>query len=112
MKYVLLALGLLVFTCGCGDSNSSRKSRRQSTRNSYSSYSRYSTPSSSEVARGMDRTLSDYGVPSYRVNSRAESLGSGRWAVSSDIRMYDGSTRTIHSTAVMDRNGDLHYYTE
>ena len=38
-------------------------------------------------------------------------IGDGRWAVTMEAERY-GERHTLNATAVMDKNGDIHYYTD
>lgn len=87
----LLFISLLAALCGC-DSNE---------------------PSLSEIENGFRYSFSrDTGIPESRISARAKKLGSGRWAIKSTTTRYDGARRSLNATAIMDENGDIHYYTD
>ncbi len=45
------------------------------------------------------------------LDAKAKRIGNGRWAVRM-VGERNGVRRTLNATAVMDKNGDIHYYTE
>lgn len=53
---------------------------------------------------GMRRSI--YAV---RLTSHARKISDGRWSVWLTVEQ-NGISRTLHGTAVVDENGDLHYY--
>ena len=88
MKRILL-MGLLFALAGCG----------------------VSEPSNEKIAQEMVRVFSrKTGVPSARLKARAKKTGKGRWAVSMEGERYEGARRTFYATAIIDKNGDLHYF--
>lgn len=71
-----------------------------------------SQPSEAEIADGMKSTfIRQTGLYSSDVNARAKKIGDGRWSVKLTAERY-GQRRTLNATAVMDKNGDVHYYTD
>lgn len=71
-----------------------------------------SEPSNKEIAQGMMRNFShETGVSSANLKAKARKIGNGRWAVTMEAERY-GQRRTLNATAVMDKNGDVHYYTD
>ena len=90
MKQLLLSIIVLSFV-GCGQSE----------------------PSNKEIAQGMMRSfIHETGVQPANLRAKAKKIGNGRWAVSMEGERYDGERRTLNATAVMDKNGDIHYYTD
>lgn len=74
-----------------------------------------SEPSNEEIARGFMRAfVSETGVtPSFgKIKAKAHKIGNGRWAVQMKAERYDGECRTLNATAVIDKNGAIHYYTD
>lgn len=90
-KVILFGLMPLLLLVGCGPSE----------------------PSNREVAAGAREVLyNEFGCPrNVRIQSRAERIGNGRWHVEMDLWRY-GQQRKLNATAIMDKNGDLHYYTD
>lgn len=87
----IMLLGLAFVLAGCGASE----------------------PSNKEIAQGMMRSLvRETGVLPANLKAKAKKIGNGRWAVSVEAERYDGKRRTLNATAVMDKNGDVHYYTD
>ena len=71
-------------------------------------------PSEDEIARGMKETyVREMGAYSYAGNLRATArkIGNGRWAVQL-IGEKNGEQKTLNATAVMDKDGSIHYYTD
>ena len=72
-----------------------------------------SEPSNEEIAQGMMRSfVRETGVQPSNLRAKAKKIGNGRWAVIMEAERYDGERRTLNATAVMDKNGDIHYYTD
>lgn len=74
-----------------------------------------SEPSNEEIARGFMRAfVSETGItPSFgKIKAKAHKIGNGRWAVQMKAERYDGECRTLNATAVIDKNGAIHYYTD
>lgn len=70
-----------------------------------------SEPSNSEIATGMKKSfIRETGGYSSNLDAKARKIGEGRWAVEMTAEK-DGYKRTLNATAVMDKNGDIHYYT-
>lgn len=90
-KVILFGLMPLLLLAGCGPSE----------------------PSNREVAAGAREVLyKDLGLPrDVNVRPRVERIGNGRWHVEMDLWRY-GQRRKLNATAIMDKNGDLHYYTD
>lgn len=89
MKQLLLSIIVLSFV-GCGQSE----------------------PSNAEIARGMKESfIRRTGAYSANLDAKARKIGNGRWAVQMTAERY-GERRTLNATAVMDKNGDIHYYTD
>ena len=87
----LIIVGLVLAMAGCGASE----------------------PSDNEIARGMVRSFSrETGIPIANLKAKAKKIGNGRWAVSMEATRYDGNRRKLNATAVMDKNGSIHYYTD
>lgn len=90
MKQIVLA-GLVLALAGCGASE----------------------PSNKEIAQGMMRSfVRETGVQPPNLKAKAKKIGNGRWAVAMEVEWYDGQRRKLNATAVMDKNGDIHYYTD
>ena len=73
-----------------------------------------SEPPNEEVARGMmEMWVRETGMHATPENLRAKAkkIGGGRWAVQMVVEK-NGERRTLNATAVMDANGDIHYYTD
>ena len=89
MKQLLLVIIVLSFV-GCGQSE----------------------PSTAEIARGMKESfIRRTGAYSTNLDTKARKIGNGRWAVQMTAEIY-GERRTLNATAVMDKSGDIHYYTD
>ncbi len=89
MKRILIIGSMMVFV-GCGQGE----------------------PSNAEIARGMKESfMRNSGAYSANLDATARKIGNGRWAVSLTTEQF-GERRTLNATAVMDKNGDIHYYTE
>ena len=68
-------------------------------------------PSISEIEEGCRTAVnSETGIPKSCISARARKIGSGRWAVCYTLTRYDGERRSSNVTAVLDGNGDIHYY--
>lgn len=90
MKQIVLA-GLVLALAGCGDGE----------------------PSNKEISQGMIRMFSrETGISSANLKAKAKKIGNGRWAVTMEVKRYDGQRRKLNATAVMDKNGDIHYCTD
>ena len=88
MKQVLIVAAILSFI-GCGGE-----------------------PSNAEIARGMKEIfMRETGAYSANLDAQARKIGKGRWVVRLTAERY-GERRTLNATAVMDKNGDIHYYTD
>lgn len=86
-----LAVTILGSICGCGSNERSL----------------------SEIEKGiMDSFSSQMGIPRSALSVKARSVGSGRWAVQITATRADGQRRSLNATAVMDKNGDIHCYTD
>ena len=48
---------------------------------------------------------------SLQLKAKARKIGNGRWTVTMEAERY-GERHTLNATAVMDKNGDIHYYTD
>lgn len=73
-----------------------------------------SEPSNKEIAHGMmEMFIRETGANpnSGQLKARAHKIGKGRWAVQMEAERY-GERRTLNATAIMDKNGDIHYYTD
>ncbi len=91
MKQAVLLAASLMLLVGCGPSE----------------------PSTAEVERGMVESFRrETGLTTGKLEAKAKKIGNGRWAVRMTGERYDGERRSLDATAVMDKNGDLHYYTE
>ena len=89
MRRIML-IGLAIALAGCGASE----------------------PSTAEIARGMKESfMRETGAYSANLDAQAQKIGNGRWAVRLTAERY-GERRTLNATAVMDKNGDIHYYTD
>ena len=89
MRYLMM-IGIVAAMCGCGPRE----------------------PSLSEVERGMKESfIRQTGNFAVRLTSHARKISDGRWSVWLTVEQ-NGSRRTLHATAVMDKNGDLHYYVD
>lgn len=71
-----------------------------------------SEPSNQEIAQGMMRSfVEETGACPTDLSAKAKKIGNGRWEVK--LKAYrNGEQRTLDATAVMDRNGDVHFYTD
>ena len=70
-------------------------------------------PSNNEIAQEMVRVFSrETGIPSANLKAKAWRIGKGRWGIALEIKRYDGQRRTLNATAVVDKNGDIHFYTD
>ena len=89
MKRILF-IGLMMVLVGCGQGE----------------------PSNAEIARGMKESfIRRTGAYSANLDAKARKIGNGRWTVQMTAERY-GERRTLNATAVMDKNGDIHYYTD
>lgn len=89
MKYIKLIV-LMCILVGCGKSQ----------------------PSEAEIARGMKTSfIRQTGASSSNLKVKARKIGDGRWSVKLTAERY-GQRRTLNATAVMDKNGNIHYYTD
>lgn len=89
MRYIKF-IGLICILAGCGKSE----------------------PSEAEIAHGMKKSFIRQTGASYsNLKTRARKIGNGRWSVELIGDRY-GQRRTLNATAVMDKNGDIHYYTD
>jgi hypothetical protein len=76
-----------------------------------------SEPSNKGIADGMmssfatETGIGDYRAWQVKVKAKARKIGKGRWAVTMMMER-SGESRTLNATAVMDKNGDIHYYTD
>ena len=69
-------------------------------------------PSIAEIEQGMVETFRrESGNYSDFLDAKAKRIGNGRWAVRM-VGERNGVRRTLNATAVMDKNGDIHYYTD
>lgn len=90
MKNLIVASLLLTF-CGCGSNE----------------------PSISEIEHGCERSFArQLGISTSQLSASATRIGNGRWDVRITVTRYDGARRSLNATAVMDANGDIHYYTD
>ncbi len=91
MKQSLLIVSGLLLFAGCGPKE----------------------PSTAEIERGVvDSFRRETGIYSGKIDAKATKNGNGRWDVRITGERYGGERRTLNATAVMDKNGDIHYYTE
>ena len=71
-----------------------------------------SEPSTAEIERGMKESfIRKTGAFSANRDAKAKKIGNGRWSVRLTAER-NGQRRTLNATAVMDKNGDIHYYTD
>ena len=71
----------------------------------------HSEPSNAEIERGMKESfIRKTGAFSANLDAEARKIGKGRWSVRLTAER-NGQRRTLNATAVMDKNGDIHYYT-
>lgn len=90
MKKVILLVVLAAVLCGCG----------------------HNEPSSREIALGMIESFAnETGIDKSALAAKAKKIGNGRWAVSLRVDRY-GQQRILNATAVMDGNGEIHFYTD
>lgn len=90
MQRIILLIGLVLALAGCGSSE----------------------PSEAEIARGMkENFIRRTGAFSTSLDASAKKIGNGRWSVKMTAER-NGERRTLNATAVMDKNGDIHYYTD
>ena len=69
-------------------------------------------PSNAEIERGMKESfIQKTGAFSASLDAKAKKIGNGRWSVRLTVER-NGQRRTLNATAVMDKNGDIHYYTD
>ena len=86
----IMLMGLVLALAGCGASE----------------------PSNKEIAQEMMRSfIRETGVQPANLRAKAKKIGNGRWAVSMEAERC-GKRRTLNATAVMDKDGTIHYYTE
>jgi len=86
----IMLIGLVLALAGCGASE----------------------PSNKEIAQGMMKSfVQETGVSSASMKAKAKKIGNGRWSVQMVVERF-GERRTLNATAVMDKNGDIHYYTD
>ena len=92
MKKSIITLAMFtICLCGCGSGE----------------------PSLSEIEDGFRMSFaSQTGMPASSMHVKAKRLEKGRWAVRMTATRYDGQSRSLDATAVMDENGDIHYYTD
>ena len=89
MKKVLI-IGAMMVLVGCGQDE----------------------PSNAEIARGMKESfMRNSGAYSANLDATARKIGNRRWAVRLTAEQF-GEWRTLNATAVMDKKGDIHYYTD
>lgn len=70
-------------------------------------------PSLSDVENGCKEALSrEMGIPQSAILTRAHKIGGGRWSVRVTLIRLDGRSRSMDATAVIDKNGDIHYYSD
>lgn len=70
-------------------------------------------PSLSEVEKGCRESVSrEMGIPQSAILTRAHKIGGGRWSVRVTLICPDGQSRSMGTTAVLDENGDVHYYSD
>ena len=70
-------------------------------------------PSISEIERGCERSFAkQLGASASQVSARATKNGNGRWDVRITAIRHDGERRSLYATAVMDKSGNIHYYTD
>ncbi len=73
----------------------------------------FKVPSTAVIERVVVNSIRrETGIYSGSLDAKAEGIGNGRWDVRITGERYDGERRTLNATAVMDKNGDIHYYTE
>ena len=71
-----------------------------------------SEPSNADIERGMKESfIRKTGAFSASLDVKAKKIGNGRWSVRLTAER-NGQRRTLNATAVMDKNGDIHYYTD
>lgn len=69
-------------------------------------------PSLREIEQGMISSFArEAGTSSANFSARARKIGDGRWSVQLTTWVY-GQRRKLNATAVMDADGNIHYYTE
>lgn len=69
-------------------------------------------PSIGEIERGIRRNfIVQTGVAPNALDVKVKRVGEGRWAVCLGVTQF-GVHRTLNARAVMDKNGDIHYYTD
>lgn len=89
MHKLLLSISLVTLLCGCGGGE----------------------PSISEIEEGCRTAVNrETGISESCISARARKIGAGRWAVCYTLTRYDGKRRSSNVTAVVDENGDIHYY--
>ena len=70
-------------------------------------------PSLSDIENGCKESLSrEMGIPPSAILTRAHKIGGGRWSVRVTLIRLDGQSRSMGATAVLDENGDVHYYSD
>lgn len=86
----IVAIALVIALAGCGGGD----------------------PSNEEIAQWMIQSFSqETGINPRNLKAKAKKLGNGRWAVTLQGERY-GQKRTLNATAVKDKNGNIHYYTD
>ena len=89
MHKLLLIISLVALLYGCGGDD----------------------PSISEIEEGCRTAVNrETGIPKSYISARARKIESGRWAVCYTLTRIDGKRRSSNVTAVLDENGDIHYY--
>ena len=69
-------------------------------------------PSNAEIARGMETTFArESGASPSQLKATANKSGNGRWDVRMNIRKGN-EQHTLNATAIQDKNGDIHYFTD
>ena len=72
-----------------------------------------SEASNEKIVRGFMRAfVRETGITprSGKMKAKACKMGKGRWAVQMKADCHDGEWRTLNATAVIDKNGVVHYY--
>ena len=72
-----------------------------------------SEPSNATIEREFRRSLAREGFRwAEQSKVQVRKTGKGHWSIRPTARRWDGESRTLRATAVMDTNGNIHYYTD
>lgn len=110
MKRLAIVLLALPLACAAWPWNGNS---HEDTGNSWrQTIQRPTEPSISEIERGFKEAM--FGNPYESRNNLkviVRRISYGKWSILCTARR-NGESRTLHATAIMDKNGDIHFYTE